>query len=168
MRKIWAPWRIEYIRSAKTKECIFCQKCNEKRDSQNHILFRGKANFVILNAYPYNPGHLMVAPYRHLADLDSLSDDELFEHFDLVRRSAGALTEAYKPAGFNIGINLGRIAGAGVEGHVHTHIVPRWSGDTNFISVVCDTRVIPEALDSTYAQLADKMARWKTGAKRRE
>ncbi len=166
MKKIWAPWRIEYIRREKTKECIFCNKSDENRDHENYILLRGKTNFVLLNTYPYNPGHLMVAPYRHLAELDALSDDELFEHFDLVRKSARALTEAYNPAGFNIGMNLGRIAGAGVEGHVHSHIVPRWSGDTNFITVVCDTRVIPEALDSTYDQLIGKMARWKTRARR--
>ncbi len=153
MRKIWAPWRIEYIRGEKTKECIFCQKSKENSDRENYILFRGANNFVILNTYPYNPGHLMVATYRHLADLEELSEEELFEHFDLVRKSARALTEAYKPQGFNIGINLGRVAGAGVEDHVHTHIIPRWSGDTNFITVVSDIRVIPQALDATYSEL---------------
>jgi ATP adenylyltransferase len=157
MRKIWAPWRIEYIRGEKAKECIFCQKSKENSDRENYILFRGANNFVILNTYPYNPGHLMVATYRHLADLEELSEEELFEHFDLVRKSARALTEAYKPQGFNIGINLGRIAGAGVEDHVHTHIIPRWSGDTNFITVVSDIRVIPEALDATYAELLGKI-----------
>lgn len=153
MRKIWAPWRVEYIRSEKTKGCIFCQKPEENKDSQNYILLRGKTSFVILNSYPYNPGHLMVAPFRHLATLDELTDEELFEHFDLVRRSARAIREAYKPEGFNIGINLGRVAGAGVEGHVHTHVVPRWNGDTNFMPVLSDTKVLPEALASTYAQL---------------
>ena len=159
MRKIWAPWRVEYIRSEKAKECIFCQKPAENKDTQNYILFRGKTSFVILNNYPYNPGHLMVAPFRHLASLDDLSDEELFEHFDLVRKSARAIKEAYKPEGFNIGMNLGRVAGAGVEGHVHTHIVPRWNGDTNFMPVLSDTKVIPEALASTYAQLKKKIAR---------
>jgi ATP adenylyltransferase len=159
MKKIWAPWRVEYIRSEKTKECIFCQKPAENKDSQNHILFRGKTSFVILNNYPYNPGHLMVAPFRHLASLDDLTDEELFEHFDLVRKSARAIKEAYKPEGFNIGMNLGRVAGAGVEGHVHTHIVPRWNGDTNFMPVLSDTRVLPEALASTYAQLKEKISR---------
>ena len=155
MRKLWAPWRVEYIKSDKTTGCIFCQKSEENRDQQNYILFRGKMNFVILNTYPYNPGHLMVAPFRHLASLDDLTDKELFEHFDLVRRSARAIKEAYKPEGFNIGMNLGRVAGAGVEGHVHTHIVPRWNGDTNFMPVLSDTRVLPEALAATYAQLKD-------------
>ena len=158
MKKIWAPWRIEYIRSEKSKECIFCQKSKEDRDSQNYILFRGAKNFVILNTYPYNPGHLMVAPYRHLPTLDEMTEEEMLEHFDLVRRCTRALTEAYKPDGFNIGINLGRVAGAGIEGHVHTHVVPRWNGDTNFVTVVSDFRVIPHALDATYAELRDKLA----------
>lgn len=157
MRKIWAPWRVEYIRSEKTRECIFCQKPGENKDTQNYILFRGKRNFVILNTYPYNPGHLMVAPFRHLATLDDLTDKELFELFDLVRRSARAIKEAYRPEGFNIGINLGRVAGAGVEGHIHTHIVPRWNGDNNFMPVLADTKVLPEALASTFAQLKDKI-----------
>lgn len=159
MRKIWAPWRVEYIRSEKAKECIFCQKPAENKDTRNHILFRGKTSFVILNNYPYNPGHLMVAPFRHLASLDDLTEEELFEHFDLVRKSARAIKEAYKPEGFNVGMNLGRVAGAGVEGHVHTHVVPRWNGDTNFMPVLSDTKVLPEALASTYAQLKEKIAR---------
>lgn len=157
MKNIWAPWRVEYIQSKKSGDCIFCQKSGENSDRQNYILFRGDRNFVILNAYPYNPGHLMVAPYRHLADLDELTNEELFEHFDLVRRATGALTSAYKPGGFNIGINLGRVAGAGVEGHIHTHIVPRWGGDTNFITVLADVKVIPQALDATYDQLKETM-----------
>jgi len=157
MRRIWAPWRIEYIRGEKAKECIFCQKSRESSDAPNHVLFRGDKNFVILNIYPYNPGHLLVAPYRHMDDLEQLTNDELFEHFDLVRKSTRALTEAYKPQGFNIGTNIGRIAGAGVEDHVHTHIIPRWSGDTNYVTVVSDIRVIPQALDATYAELVGKI-----------
>jgi ATP adenylyltransferase len=101
----------------------------------------------------------MVAPFRHLASLDDLTEEELFEHFDLVRKSARAIKEAYKPEGFNVGMNLGRVAGAGVEGHVHTHVVPRWNGDTNFMPVLSDTKVLPEALASTYAQLKEKIAR---------
>ena len=158
MRKIWAPWRIEYVRNVKGEGCIFCQKPEEKHDVQNYILFRGKSNFVMLNAYPYNPGHLMVAPYRHLAAFEELTDEELFEHFDLMRKCTKVLKGKYKPDGFNIGINLGRVAGAGVEGHVHTHIVPRWSGDTNFTTVVSDIRVIPQALVSTYRDLKGKIA----------
>jgi ATP adenylyltransferase len=157
MKKIWAPWRIDYIRSEKAKECVFCQKSNDNHDGANYILYRGKCNFVIMNTFPYNPGHLMVAPYSHKADLEELDDDEMFEHFDLVRKSTKALTDAYSPQGFNIGINLGRIAGAGVEGHVHTHIVPRWSGDTNYITVVSDIRVIPHALDATFEELKGRI-----------
>lgn len=159
MKKIWSSWRVEYIRSEKAKGCIFCQKPEENKDEQNYILFRGKTSFVLLNKYPYNPGHLMIAPFRHLATLDELTDEELFEHFDSVRSSVRALKEAYKPEGFNIGINLGRVAGAGVEGHVHTHVVPRWNGDTNFMPVLSDTKVLSEALASTYAQLKEIIAR---------
>ena len=158
MRRIWAPWRIEYIRNKKPQECIFCQKQKEDRDAENYILARGKKNFVLLNLYPYNPGHIMVAPYRHLSDLQDLTDDELFEHFDMVRKSASALRNEYNPQGFNIGINLGNAAGAGIEDHIHTHVIPRWNGDTNFVTVVSDLRVIPHALDATYAELAGKIA----------
>ena len=158
MRKIWAPWRIEYIRSKKGEGCIFCQKPKENRDAQNYILFRGEKNFAMFNLYPYNPGHMMVAPYRHLAAFEELNDEELFEHFDLMRRCTQALKGVYKPDGFNIGINLGKVAGAGVEDHVHTHIVPRWNGDTNFTTVVSDIRVIPQALASTYSELRGKIA----------
>ena len=167
MKKIWAPWRIEYIRSEKAKGCIFCQKPAENRDAQNYILFRRKMNFAMLNLYPYNPGHLMVAPFRHVPTMEELTDEELLEHFDLVRKSIKALKEAYKPDGFNIGINLGRVAGAGVEDHIHTHVVPRWSGDTNFTTVVADIRVIPEALASTYTELAEKMTQCQTAPARR-
>jgi ATP adenylyltransferase len=158
MRRIWAPWRIEYIRNKKPQECIFCQKQKEDRDAENYILARGKKNFVILNLYPYNPGHIMVAPYRHLSNLQDLTDDELFEHFDMVRKSVSALRNEYNPQGFNIGMNLGNAAGAGIEDHIHTHVIPRWNGDTNFVTVVSDLRVIPHALDATYAELAGKIA----------
>jgi len=157
MKRIWAPWRMEYIKGDKPKECIFCQKPKENSDSKNYILFRGELNFVILNSYPYNPGHLMIVSYKHAASLEELNDRELFEHFDLVRKSTRALREASGPDGFNIGINLGSVAGAGVKDHVHTHVVPRWHGDTNFMTVIADTRVIPEALASNYAQLKDKI-----------
>ncbi len=112
---------------------------------------------MILNIYPYNPGHLMVAPYRHLPTLEELTDDEMLEHFNLVRTGTRALADAYKPDGFNIGMNIGKVAGAGVEGHIHTHIVPRWNGDTNFVTAVSDIRVIPHALDATYNELREKI-----------
>jgi ATP adenylyltransferase len=159
MKRIWAPWRIEYIRSEKPKECILCQKPGENRDRDNYILFRGERNFVILNKYPYNPGHLMVAPYRHLPTLDELTDEELLEHFNLVRKCVRILAEEYKPEGFNIGINLGKVAGAGIDDHIHTHIVPRWNGDTNFMTVVADMRAVPHALAATYDELSERMAR---------
>jgi ATP adenylyltransferase len=157
METIWAPWRMEYILMEKSEGCIFCQKPRENLDEANYILHRGERNFVILNSYPYNPGHLMVAPYRHVARLEELTDAELGEHFDIVRRSTKAITEELHPHGFNIGINLGRVAGAGVEGHVHTHVVPRWEGDTNFMPVIAHTRVLPEALTSTFARLKGKL-----------
>ena len=153
MNNIWAPWRMEYILSEKGGGCILCQKPRETNDSENYILYRGDKNFVILNAYPYNPGHLMIAPYSHVASLDDLSKEGLFEHFDLVRRSARALGELLQPDGFNIGINMGRVAGAGIEDHIHTHIVPRWSGDTNFMPVIAETRVIPQSLAAAYEKL---------------
>ena len=157
MKRIWAPWRIEYIRSKKPEECIFCVKPDEERDAANYILFRGEHNFVILNLYPYNPGHLMVAPYKHTADLSDLTDEELLEHFDLVKKSTRALIQAYSPHGFNIGINMGKAAGAGIDDHIHTHVVPRWNGDTNFLTVLSDVKVISHALDATYKELAGKI-----------
>jgi ATP adenylyltransferase len=153
MEHIWAPWRVEYIRMEKPPECILCKKPQESDDEANYILYRGKRNFVILNSWPYNPGHLMVAPYRHVASLEHLDDEELLEHFDIVRRSTSMLRRIFNPNGFNIGINLGRTAGAGIEDHFHTHIVPRWEGDTNFMPVIHDTKVIPEGLASTYSKL---------------
>lgn len=153
MEQIWAPWRIEYIQKAKEKGCILCQKPKENNDEANFILQRGRTNFIMLNAFPYNPGHVMVAPYRHIASLQDLTDDEAKEHFTMVKKSIELLTEIMKPSGFNIGLNLGKVAGAGIEGHLHTHIVPRWEGDVNFMPVLCDTRVISEALADTYRKL---------------
>ena len=153
MERIWAPWRIEYIERAKEGGCILCQKPRENNDEANFILYRGQNNFIILNAFPYNPGHLMVAPYRHIANLQDLTDDEIKEHLDVVKRAVKLLTEVLKPAGFNIGLNIGKVAGAGIEYHLHTHIVPRWQGDVNFMPVLSDTRVISEALAATYKKL---------------
>jgi len=153
---MWAPWRIEYIQMEKPAGCILCQKPRESNDVPNYILYRGEKNFVIMNNYPYNPGHLMVAPYRHVASLDILDGEELHEHFEIVARSIMILRRAFDPGGFNIGINIGKIAGAGIEGHVHTHIVPRWTGDTNFMPVIADAKVIPQSLAETYKQLAGK------------
>jgi ATP adenylyltransferase len=156
MEHIWAPWRIEYIEIEKPASCILCDKPEQNRDAENYILYRGSRNFVIMNSYPYNPGHLMVAPYRHVASLDELTDDELREHFEMVRRSVGILREVFSPQGFNIGMNLGKVAGAGIDEHIHTHIVPRWQGDTNCMPVISGVRVVPEALAETYRKLKGK------------
>lgn len=153
MEHIWAPWRMEFILTEKPADCILCKKPAERDDECNLILFRGERNFVILNKFPYNPGHLMVAPYRHVASLEDMDDDELRDHFELVRRGTRALRGVFDPSGFNIGINIGRSAGAGIADHTHTHIVPRWQGDTNFMPVVADARVLPEGLASTYTKL---------------
>ena len=156
MENLWAPWRIEYIKKVDEVGCIFCQKPAEESDASNYILYRGQKNFIIMNSYPYSPGHLMIAPYRHIANLDGLTDEELCEHYELVRSSVAVLRKVFKPDGFNIGMNLGRVAGAGIDKHLHSHIVPRWSGDTNFMPVIADTNVVNEAIDETYQKLAGK------------
>lgn len=154
MDQIWAPWRMEFIMQADKKDgCFLCQKSSESNDEANLILYRGQRNFILLNAYPYNPGHLMVAPYRHIGNLLDTEEDELKEHYELVKISIRLLTNVIKPTAFNIGMNLGKIAGAGVADHIHTHIVPRWQGDTNFMPVVGDTKVLSESLDATYRKL---------------
>lgn len=154
MRRIWAPWRMQYILNAnKAKGCILCDKPAEKNDQSNYIIFRGKYNFIILNAFPYTPGHLMVAPYRHIGNITDAGEKEYMEHVQLVQLSVRLLTEEAKPDGFNIGMNLGKVAGAGLEGHIHTHVVPRWNGDHNFMTVVADIRVLGEGLDVTYQKL---------------
>lgn len=153
MNHIWAPWRIEYIMMDKPQGCILCDKPLEEKDEENYILFRGEKNFIIMNSYPYNPGHLLVAPYRHTGQVDELDDEERNEHFALVSRCVAVLREVFNPNGFNIGANLGKVAGAGIADHFHSHIVPRWQGDTNFMPVMGDVRVIPQALADTYKNL---------------
>jgi ATP adenylyltransferase len=156
LRRLWAIWRMPYIKllaSEGGKECIFCKLPKENSDKENLILHRSSNSFMIMNKYPYNPGHLMVAPYRHVANLDELNDDELIDIMNLVRLSIRILKEAMRPDGFNIGMNVGKAAGAGFEGHIHIHIVPRWIGDANFMPIVSNTKVISEALSSTYDEL---------------
>jgi ATP adenylyltransferase len=152
MKIIWAPWRIKYI-LGKKEGCIFCDKIKENKDRENYILLRGENVFIILNTFPYSNGHLMVAPYKHVPDLDGLEESELAELMRLVKTCTQILKKTLNPEGFNIGANLGKVAGAGVEGHIHIHIVPRWEGDTSFISTVGDTKIIPESLDDTYKKL---------------
>jgi len=153
MEQIWAPWRMEYIRMAKPEGCILCEKPAQDCDVANYILHRGGKNFVIMNTYPYNPGPLLIAPYRHLGGLDDLNDEERNEHFVLVCRCLELLREKFHPDGFNVGINMGKVAGAGIDSHVHTHVVPRWQGDVNFMPVISDVRVVPEALAETFEKL---------------
>jgi ATP adenylyltransferase len=146
MEKIYAPWRMTYIKSKKPDGCIFCKealRCDEL------ILFEGETAFVIMNRYPYISGHVMIIPYRHLSHMEDLLSEEKREIFDLQAICVKVLKEAIKPDGFNIGMNLGKAAGAGVDDHIHVHIVPRWNGDTNFMSVVGDVRVIPEDIQKT-------------------
>lgn len=153
MKHLWAPWRIEYIKGEKTPGCILCEKPREKKDSQNLILTRGKHAFVMMNLYPYSNGHLMVSPYEHVNTLEALSEKVTTEMMQLMKKSLEVLRKTHKPDGFNMGLNLGKAAGAGIEEHLHFHIVPRWSGDTNFMTVTSEIRVIPEDLKETYRQL---------------
>ncbi len=155
MERLWAPWRSEYVRSASEGEpegCLFCE-LPQKDDQEAHILVRGDRGFVVLNAFPYNTGHLMIAPFRHVGDPEKLEDEELLEFEKLLQRSLSALRRAMSPDGFNVGMNLGRVAGAGVPDHAHWHVVPRWDGDTNFMPVVSDTKVLPERLTETWMKL---------------
>jgi ATP adenylyltransferase len=159
MDYIWAPWRLEFIMKGCESGCFLCEKPKEKNDAANYIIYRGKHNFIILNAFPYNPGHMLIAPYRHTGQLTEMETDESNEHFELVKFGIRLLTEVVKPDGYNVGMNLGRVAGAGLADHIHTHIVPRWQGDSNFMPVIGDTKVIPEALVKTYEKLAEGLAK---------
>jgi ATP adenylyltransferase len=157
-QRLWAPWRLDYIKSDKTGECIFCAKPALGDDEKGLIPYRGERCYVILNAFPYTNGHLMIAPYEHTADLQALDDETSLELMNLTQRSLQALDSAYGPDGYNLGVNLGRIAGAGMADHVHLHVVPRWAGDTNFMPVVGDTRVMPQRLEDSYAEVRDAFA----------
>jgi ATP adenylyltransferase len=151
--RLWAPWRLEYIRGPKADECIFCRAVESDDDEGNFVVHRGELAFVMLNAYPYNNGHLMVAPYAHEPTIETLDDATDLEMVQLVKRSITALREVYRPEGFNIGINQGAAAGAGIEEHVHQHVVPRWRGDTNFMPVIGDVRVLPQSLSDSWKEL---------------
>ncbi len=158
MKRLWTPWRMVYLKSAsKQSGCIFCAKVKARRssDRKNLVVQRGERAFVMMNLYPYTSGHLMVAPYDHTGALEALDGDTLKEMMLLVGTSIRALRATMNPQGFNIGINLGRVAGAGVEDHVHIHIVPRWNGDTNFMPVFAEVRMIPELLPQTYDKLRE-------------
>ncbi len=154
MKKLWAPWRFKYILHVDVKDrCIFCDKPKGEPNEENLVLYKGKHAFIIMNLFPYNSGHVMVAPYKHTSKLSELSEEELLEIMKLVNASMEAIELAYSPQGFNVGMNLGRSAGAGIEDHIHVHVVPRWIGDTNFMPIIADTKVIPEGLKESYAKL---------------
>ncbi len=156
MKRLWAPWRMEYILSEKkNKACLFCDisKANKTADKKNLILYRGKYCFVLMNRYPYNNGHLMVVPYFHTPAFDGLSDKMLFDLIKTVDKAVVMLRKALRPDGFNVGLNFGKVAGAGMEQHMHIHIVPRWAGDTDSMPIISETRVMPEHLRKTYNKL---------------
>jgi ATP adenylyltransferase len=156
MEKLFSPWRLRYIRAAgraRDRGCVFCRAVRSGSDRTNLVILRGRRNYVILNKYPYNNGHMMVVPFAHVPSLRGAPLETLEEMMALAVRCEAALRTAYRPTGINLGMNLGRSAGAGIEKHFHLHIVPRWEGDTNFMSVVHGTRVIPESLQATYRRL---------------
>jgi len=150
---IWAPWRIGYIVKIKKKGCFLCHSYRSKDDDKNFVVYRGKFSFVVMNIFPYNNGHLMIAPIKHLKDITSLTEEEDKEIMELIKKSVKILKKLLNPDGFNIGVNLGKTAGAGLEEHIHFHIVPRWNGDTNFMPVISDTKVIPQSLSELYLEL---------------
>jgi ATP adenylyltransferase len=155
MDSLHAPWRIEYILSPKpeSKTGLFARIAQSSDDEANYVIVRDRTCFALLNRYPYNGGHLMVVPYKEVADLNGLTDEEVADLWKLARRCLNALTSVMKPDGFNVGINLGKAAGAGIAEHLHIHIVPRWSGDTNFMPVIAGTGVVPDALKAIAAKL---------------
>ena len=154
MKHLWAPWRMEYIeKEIKGEGCIFCSRLREDDGPHNLILYRSSHAFVIMNKFPYNPGHLMICPFRHERDIENLSVDEARDLFECLKLSVKVLKKVMEPHGYNIGLNSGRVAGAGVEDHLHFHIVPRWNGDTNFMPVLAEVKVVPEHLERTYRKL---------------
>jgi ATP adenylyltransferase len=156
MDYLWSPWRFRYVTTAGAgDECIFCVKAAEPNDEENLVVHRGERNFVILNLYPYTTGHLMIAPYEHAATLEGTAEETLAEMMRLTRLSEKHLRAVYRPRGLNIGMNIGECAGAGIAGHIHMHVVPRWPADANFMTIIGETRVLPEDLKTTYRKLSD-------------
>jgi len=154
MEILWAPWRMEYVTSGNNKgECVFCPGEDRSQDEQRLILYIGNLSIILMNRFPYINGHLLIAPLRHVSTLDALSSEEKLDLITQIERSIGVLKEALRPEGFNVGLNLGKAAGAGVEDHIHFHIVPRWIGDTNYMTVFGEVRVIPEHIRKTYQKL---------------
>lgn len=156
MKQLWAPWRLEYVQQADEEVgCLFCLAASSG-DEERLVVHRGRAGFVLLNKFPYSSGHVMIAPYRHVGEFGDLHDEEALEIHRLAERAIAALAETYGPQGYNLGWNLGRIAGAGVVDHVHLHVVPRWAGDTNFMPVLADVKVVPEHLADSRRRLAER------------
>jgi ATP adenylyltransferase len=159
-QRLWAPWRLKYVHGEREESgCIFCLAADTDDDEARHVVQRGERSFVMLNAFPYNSGHLLVCPHRHVASIENLDADELLDLMTLTQRSLRALREAYRPDGFNLGVNEGEVAGAGFAGHVHVHVVPRWAADSNFMAVTGDTRVLPQSLEDSYAALRERFGR---------
>ncbi len=150
---IWAPWRMEYVIGSKPEHCVFCEKTEQADDESSHVLYRARHCFVVVNAYPYNSGHLMVVPYRHVSHITDLDRDELAEMFLLAQGCADVFTRVLRAQGINMGMNIGQAAGAGIADHLHLHLVPRWSGDTNYMTTVSGVRVVPQDPDQTDALL---------------
>lgn len=160
MERLWRPWRMQYIRMAQENgegECIFCAKPAEDDDRSNLILHRGERCFIIMNLFPYNTGHLLVSPYRHVGELEELDREELEELMRLTVLAVKCIKEAMQPQGFNLGMNLGKVSGAGFDQHLHMHVVPRWQGDTNFMPVVAGAKVMPESLQENYDRLREAL-----------
>ena len=156
MKNLWSPWRMSYIKSPKNKEvCVFCEAISQDEDSSNFVVHRAENSFVILNRYPYSNGHMMVIPNYHVSGLNDLNKPVRAEMMELMNKSTETLKELFQPEGFNLGVNIGEAAGAGIGDHVHLHIVPRWKGDTNFMTSLGNTRVIPESLEETYRQIKE-------------
>ena len=161
MDYLWSPWRYQYMEQAvsgKQPECIFCEAVKANRDDETLLVYRGKKTFIILNRFPYTSGHVMIVPYAHVAELNSCEDGALTEIMELAQRVESVYRKEYKPDGMNLGMNLGRAAGAGVAGHLHLHMLPRWFGDSNFMTVTGETRVHPEDLATTYKRLKSGLA----------
>ena len=158
MDYLWTPWRYAYVSATeKTSACVFCEAPKENDDAKTHIVHRGEHCFVILNAYPYTPGHVMVVPYVHLDELQKLPPEAANEMIALSQSMERVLRELYHPDGINLGMNIGKAAGAGIAGHIHMHVLPRWVADSNFVSVVGETRVLPETLDVTWARMTEAL-----------
>ena len=156
MDRLWSPWRIGYVAKEKRSGCVFCRMHKEKKDKKHHIFIRSRYCFAVLNTFPYNNGHLMIVPYRHIAEWDELTDREIVDIHKAIKLSLRLCRGALRPHGFNMGVNIGRAGGAGIAGHLHLHIVPRWQGDSNFMPAIADAKVIPQSLDELWQKLTLK------------